>query len=79
MNQVQTSFEKANWREIAAQSLEAAFRKEMDEVMYAAVAGTLADHREALARAQCSVQQLLAAYEWLQRYEAPFLLHTAQS
>ena len=66
-------------RGIVTQALEAAFRAEMNELMYAAVAGSPKDHREALAKAQCSVQQLLAAHEWLQRYEALSSPHTAQS
>lgn len=66
-------------QEIVAQSIEAAFRREMNDLMYAAVAGSPKDHCEALAKAQGSVQQLLAAHEWLQRCEALSSPHTAQS
>jgi hypothetical protein len=56
-----------DWRNIAAQALEDAFRREMGDLMYQVVAGSPEDHREALARAQGSVAQFLAGNEWLQR------------
>lgn len=58
---------REGWRDIAAQALEDAFRREMGDLMYQVVAGSPEVHREALARAQDSVARLLAGYEWLQR------------
>lgn len=71
--------DQAHLRDIATQALESAFRAEMGEVMRGVVSGPPECHLEWLARAQHSVEQLLAAKHWIEHFSAPALPHKAQS